>query len=111
MGAIIGLFGFVFFVALYIGLCFCLKKICLRCGKDPGVLIWIPIVQLLPMIEMVGLPPVYIIAFFIPLVNFAAIVYLYWKICEKLGKPGFYSLAMLVPLLNIGLIVYLAFGE
>ena len=35
-------------LALYLFTCFCFKRICEKCKVDPGIMIWIPIVQLIP---------------------------------------------------------------
>ena len=52
-GMAIGVLLFIVAVCLvfYIFFCFCYKRICEKCGVTPGVLIWIPIVQALPLLE------------------------------------------------------------
>jgi len=101
----------VFALIFYVFFCICAKRICLKARVDPGVLIWIPILQLIPMFQAAKLNPLWIIGLIVPILNIVVAVMLWWKLCEALGKPGVLGLLMLIPLLNIGLIVYLAFAD
>ncbi|MFM8468909.1 MAG: DUF5684 domain-containing protein [Limisphaerales bacterium] len=113
------LFGSLFVLALvlffalvvHVFFSFCLKRICEKCGHEPGILIWIPIANLIPQLTAAKQPIWMIILFFIPIVNIGAIVFLFWKLCEARGKAGALGLRMQVPLVNIGLICYLAFAD
>ncbi|NOS72662.1 MAG: hypothetical protein HOP33_22410 [Verrucomicrobia bacterium] len=96
-------------LACYLFFCFCGKKICEKCGVQPGILIWIPIVQLVPLLEAAKLPVWVIVLFFIPLVNFITAIYMWSKICTARGKSGL--LVVGVILLPIVFIPYLAFSE
>ena len=98
-------------LAFYVFFCFCCKRICEKCGKDPGVLIWIPIVNLVPLLELAGLPVWMIILFFIPLVNIVMGVLMWAKICVARGKSGWLVVLMFVPIANLVFIPYLAFSE
>lgn len=98
-------------LALYVFFCFCCKRICEKCGKDPGVLIWIPIVNLIPLLEIAGMPVWMIILFFIPLVGLVVGIMMWAKICVARGKSGWLVLLMFVPLVNIVFLPYLAFSE
>lgn len=100
-----------FALVVHVFMCFCFKRICEKAGHTPGILIWIPILNLVPLLEAAKQPVWLIILFFIPLVNFVAIVFLFWKLCEARGKPGPLALLMLVPFGNLGLILYLAFAD
>lgn len=100
-----------FSLVIYVFFCFCMKRICEKAGHEPGILIWIPIANLVPQLTAAKLPIWLIILFFIPLVNIAALVLLFWKLCEARGKAGPLGLLMLVPFANLGLILYLAFAD
>ncbi len=100
-----------FSLIIYVGFCFCMKRICEKCGHEPGVLIWIPIANLVPQLTAAKLPIWMIVLFLIPLVNIGVVVMLFWKLCEARSKPGALGLLMLVPLANLGLILYLAFAD
>jgi hypothetical protein len=98
-------------LALYIFTCFCLKRICEKCGNQPGVLIWIPIVQIIPLLQVAGMATWMLILFFIPFVNLAVGVYMWAKICSARGKSPWLVLLMFVPIANIIFVPYLAFSE
>jgi hypothetical protein len=98
-------------LCFYIFYCYCCKLICEKTGKDPGVLIWIPIANLIPLLEVAKLPTWMIILFFVPLVNFAMGLVMWAKVCEARGKSPWLVVLMLVPVVNLFLIPYLAFSE
>ena len=100
-----------FSLVIYVFCCFCFKRICEKAGHEPGILIWIPIANLVPLLTAAKLPIWLIVLFFIPFVNIVAIVFLYWKLCEARSKPGALGLLILVPVANLGLILYLAFAD
>ena len=109
VGAIIGmLVGLICGLGIYVFFCFCLKKICEKVGRDPGFLIGIPIVQLLPLLEIAGLPTWHIVLFFIPLVGAIYQFFFWWKIAEARGKPG--AMGLLVPLCAPVGLPFLAFS-
>jgi hypothetical protein len=99
----------VFSLALYVFFCFCLKRICEKCGVNPGALIWIPIAQLIPLLQVAKLPVWVIILFFIPLVNAITSIVLWVKICQARGKSAMF--VILVIILPIIFIPYLAFAD
>jgi hypothetical protein len=91
--------------------CYCLKRICLKCGSEPGILIWIPILNIIPMLNAAGLSGWLIILFFIPLVNFITGLVMWAKICQARGKSAWLVIMIFIPILNLLFIPYLAFSE
>jgi hypothetical protein len=100
-----------FSLVFYVFFSFCMKRICQKAGHEPGILIWIPILQLIPQLTAAKLPVWFIVLFFIPFVNLVPLGILFWKLCEARGKPGPLGLLILVPFANLGLILYLAFAD
>ena len=96
-------------LAFYVFFCFCAKRICEKCGVESGIMIWIPIVQLVPLLQVAQLPVWMIILFFIPIVGFIAGVYMWAKICTARGKSGLLVIGII--LLPIVFIPYLAFAD
>ena len=111
MGLIIILGLLVFALALYVFICYCLKRICQKCGEDPGILIWIPIAQLVPLLKIAKMDLWMIILFFIPIVNIVIGVMMWAKICTARGKSPWLVVMMFIPIVNIAFIPYLAFSE
>ncbi len=98
-------------LVVWVFVCFCLKRICEKAGHEPGVLIWIPILNLVPQLNAAKLPVWMIVLLIIPIIQIPALVYLFWKLCEARGKPGPLGLLMLIPPANLGLICWLAFAD
>ncbi len=96
---------------LYLFFCFCCKKICEKCGHNPGILIWIPIANLVPLLTVAQMPLWMIILFFIPVVNLVIAVMMWAKICSARGKSPWLVVLMFIPIVNLIFIPYLAFSE
>lgn len=103
--------GVIVAIGLYVFICHCLKLICRKAGHEPGALIWIPIVNLIPLLTVAKLPVWLIIAFLIPVVNVIVSIVMWVKICQALGKSGWLVIMMFIPLVNLAFIPYLAFSE
>jgi hypothetical protein len=100
-----------FALAIYVFFCFCCKKICEKCGVTPGVLIWIPIVQLVPLLQVAKMPVWMIILFLIPIVGFVVGIMMWAKICIARGKSGWLVILMFIPIVNLAFVPYLAFAD
>lgn len=109
VGLAILLVGLCVGLAVYVFFCFCGKKICEKCGVTPGVLIWIPIVQLIPLLQVAKMPVWMIILFFIPIVGFIVGIIMWAKICAARGKNQLLVIGVI--LLPIVFIPYLAFAD
>jgi len=105
------LFLLVIGLAFYVFFCFCCKRICEKCGVSPGVLIWIPIVQLVPLLQTAKMPVWMIILFLIPVVSLIVCIVMWVKICNARGKSGWLVILLFIPIANLIFIPYLAFSE
>jgi len=105
----IGFFGFLIAVGLFIFMSYCLKLICEKAKVDPGVLIWIPFVQMIPMATVAGINPLLLLLYFIPFVNLVFMLYHWSKICTAIGKSPWLVVMMIIPLVNIAFLPLLAF--
>ncbi len=98
-------------LAFYLFYCYCTKRICEKCGVNPGVLIWIPIVQLIPLLQVAKMAVWMILLFLIPIVNLVVAIMMWAKICTARGKSPWLVIMMFIPIVNIVFIPYLAFSE
>ncbi|MBI3876242.1 MAG: hypothetical protein HY300_09865 [Verrucomicrobia bacterium] len=105
------LFCIAFALAVYLFFCFCYKRICEKCGQEPGILIWIPIVQAIPLIQAAKLPLWTIILALIPFVNIVFMFVLWYKLFEARGKSGWLVLLFIIPITAFILIPWLAFSN
>lgn len=104
IAAVIGLVFYVFFS-------YCYKRICEKAGVDPGVIIWVPIAQMIPVFQAAGLHPALLLLLLVPFANIVMIFYLVARLCMALGKNPWIAAALIVPLVNIFVIPYLAFSD
>lgn len=98
-------------VLIYLIYCYLLKRICEKCGTEPGLLIWIPIFQTIRLLQAGGLSGWLFLLFLIPFVNFFLTIYMWIKICQARGKTGWLVLMLFIPVINIFFIPYLAFSD
>jgi hypothetical protein len=98
-------------LGLYTFYCYCLKRICEKTGHNPGILVWIPIVNVIPLLQVADMPVWMILLFFIPIVNFVVGIMMWVKICQARGKTGWLVIMMFIPVVNLVFIPYLAFSE
>lgn len=111
MGLAGSLIGLVVFLGVYVFICYCLRLICVKAGHEPGVLIWIPILQIIPLLTAAQMPLWYIILMLIPLVGFVVLIMLWVKLCQARGKSGWLVVLLFIPIANLIFIPYLAFSE
>jgi hypothetical protein len=98
-------------LVLYFAYCYCLKRIVEKCGAEPGLLIWIPLFNIIRLLQAGGLSGWLFILFFIPVVNLVVSCYMWVKICQARGKSGWLVIMIFIPLLDLFFIPYLAFSE
>ncbi|MST01035.1 MAG: hypothetical protein EXS29_06970 [Pedosphaera sp.] len=96
-------------IPIWLFFSYCLKRICLKAGHEPGALVWIPVAQIVPLLTVAGLPLWWIILCLIPCVSIFVFCYIWFKICERLGHGvGFVVGIILLPIVFIPV---LAFGQ
>jgi hypothetical protein len=115
LGLGIGLAAIFFFVvlglAIYILTSFCYKLICQKTGKEPGGIIWIPIVRYIPLMQVAKLPEWLVILLLVPFVNLVVFILMWAKVCEARGKSPWLVILWFIPIVNIAFLPYLAFSE
>jgi hypothetical protein len=110
-----GVIGAIVLVSLVVTLVFhilfswCFKLICLKTGYDPGVLIWIPIAQCIPLLRVAKRPELMLLLMFVPLVNCVFFLIMWARICTARNQNPWLAATLLVPGVNLFLIPYLAF--
>ncbi len=106
MAAIFGgmfLFFLIIFAVIYVVMALSLMKIAKRTGTENGWFAWIPILNLILMLQIAQRPMWWLIFFLVPILNIAGIVlaFIIWvDIAKRLGKsPVFGILAALIPII------------
>jgi hypothetical protein len=98
-------------LALYFLHCYCLMLICRKTGNEPGVLVWLPVLQLFPMLRAASMSSWWFIAFFIPVLNLVGHVLWCVKIVEARSKTIPLLILLLLPVTSFFAVLYLAFSE
>lgn len=101
----------IFVVVLYVIMAISLMKIAKRTNTDNAWFAWIPILNLILMIQIAQRPMWWLIFFLVPILNIAGIVlqFVLWvDIAKRLNKPTWVGiLAGLIPIIFVP---YLAFS-
>jgi hypothetical protein len=105
----IGFFGLLIGVGFFVFISYCLKLICEKAKVDPGVMIWIPFVQLIPMATVAGINPFLLLLYFVPFVNVVFALYHWAKVCTAIEKSPWLVVMIIIPVVNIAFIPLLAF--
>ena len=85
--------------------------ICRKTHIAPGPLVWVPILQLIPLLRAANMPRVWFFAFFVPLINIVAMVVFSIKIVKSRGKSAWVSILLMFPVINLLAMLYLAFSS
>ena len=112
--AIVGGFMFIFLIFClisYVYIALALQTIAQKTNTDNAWLAWIPIANIVLMLNVAKKPIWWIILFFIPLVSLVMAIIVWMGIAEERGKPNWWGVLLIVPV--VGLIVpgYLAWSD
>ncbi len=95
---------------LYLFFCYCCSLICHKAGQPAGALIWVPVLQLLPLLRAANMSRWWLLAFLVPVANLLAQVVWSVKIVQARAKTLWLALLLLLPLTNLLTFLYLAFS-
>jgi Family of unknown function (DUF5684) len=110
MGGFFVIFCIVFLVA-YVYHALALQAIAEKTNTENAWLAWIPIVNLILMLNIAKKPIWWIILFFIPLLGFVMLVLVWMGIAEARGKPNWWGILIIVPVVNVIVPGYLAWAD
>lgn len=105
------LFFLIIFILFYIFSAICLQKIAKKTQTENAWFAWVPILNLLLMLNIAKKPTWWIILFFIPLANIVFTILVWMEISKKLGKPEWLGFLIIIPLANLIVPAYLAFSK
>jgi len=120
----------------YLFFCFCCMLICKKTSNEPGILVWLPVLQVFPLLRAAGMSGWWFFLFLLgplgmaPLLGWQpgmsewwfllvllpglnAIAGIVWsvRICQTRGKSGWLGLLLLLPVTNLFVFLYLAFSD
>jgi hypothetical protein len=113
MGFLGAMFGIMFLVlgVLYIYFSLALQTIAKKTNTENAWLAWIPIANLILMLNIAKKPLWWFILCLIPIVSIVIFIIVWMAIAEARRKPGWWGILLIVPI--VGLIVpgYLAWSD
>ena len=95
----------------YLFFCFCCMLICKKTSNEPGILVWLPVLQVFPLLRAAGMSGWWFFLFLLPGLNVIAGIVWCVKICQTRGKSGWLALFFLLPVTNLFVFLYLAFSD
>ncbi|MDD5569129.1 MAG: DUF5684 domain-containing protein [Candidatus Pacebacteria bacterium] len=98
-------------LALYIYMAISLQVIAKKTGTSNEWMAWVPILNILLMINIAQKPWWWIFLFLIPIVNLVIAIIIFMAIAERRGKPNWVGLLIIVPIVGIAIPGYLAFYD
>lgn len=105
------LFALIFVLIIYVYMAVCLMKMAKKTGTNNTWMAWIPILNIILMLNIGKKPLWWIILFFIPLVNIVVSILVWMTIAKELGKPEWLGILMIIPIANLIIPGYLAFSD
>lgn len=112
-GMIAGMFGLFLFLGLaaYVFSSLCFMKIAEKTNTENGWWAWIPILNILLMLNIARKPLWWILLFLIPLVNIVIAIIVLVEICKARGKSPLLVIGFIIPVVNFVVLGYLAFAD
>ena len=95
----------------YLFFSYCCLLICRKTHSAAGALIWVPVLQLVPLLRAADMPQGWLLAFFVPVLNVFAQIVWYFKIVKARGKSLWVALLLLLPPTSPFAFLYLAFSS
>ena len=105
------LFILFFVIIIYVYTAICVMKMAKKTGTENAWMAWIPILNLILLIQIARKPIWWIIFFFIPILNIIFAILVWMAVAKALGKPEWLGILMIVPVANFIILGYLAFSH
>jgi len=91
--------------------CYCCALICQKTGNPPGLLVWVPVLQLFPLLRAAGMSGWWFLAYCVPLVNLVAWSLWCLNIAKARGKSVWVAVFLMLPITSLFASLYLAFSD
>jgi hypothetical protein len=108
-----GVVGFflIFLLAMYVYVALALQTIAQKTNTENGWLAWIPIANIILMLNIARKPIWWIVLFLIPLVGLVMYIIVWMGIAEARNKPSWWGVMVIVPVMNLIMPGYLAWSD
>jgi len=102
---------FIFFLVVYVYVALALQTIANKTNTENAWFAWIPILNIILMLNVAKKPIWWIILCLIPLVNIVIYIIIWMGIAEARNKPNWWGILMIVPVANLIVPGYLAWSD
>lgn len=99
------------FVLAYFFFCYCASLIVKKTGNEPGLLIWLPVLQMFPMLRAASMSGWWFLALFVPVLSLVMQIIWCFKISQARGKGIMTAIMLILPFTNLFAFLYLAFAD
>lgn len=108
---VMALFMLVFFGAIYLYTSLALQTIAKKTNTENAWWAWVPIINVLLMLNIAKKPLWWILLCLIPVVNLVIFIIVWMAIAEARNKPNWWGILLIVPLVNFIVPGYLAWAD
>ena len=98
-------------LAVYLFYSYCCMLICQKTGNNPGFWVFVPVVQVFPLLRAASMSPGWFVALLIPGVNLAAYIVWCLKIVDARHKTLPLAILLIFPLTSWFAFLFLAFSQ
>ncbi len=103
--------SFAVFAAFYVYAALTLQAIAKRTNTENGWLAWIPIANVILMLNIAKKPLWWIILLFVPVANIVVLIIVWMEIAVACKKPNWWGILTIVPVANLVIMGLLAWGD
>ena len=96
---------------IYLFHCYCCMLICRKAGVEPGALVWVPVLQLFPLLRAAGMSAWWFLGFCVPVLNIVAQVLWCFNIVKARAKSVWVGILLFLPVTSFFAFLYLAFSD
>jgi len=102
---------FLIFAAIYVYFALAFSTIAKKTNTPNPWWAWVPVLNILLMLNIAKKPMWWIVLFFIPIVSIVIAIIVMMGVAEARGKPNWWGILMIVPVVNIIVPGYLAWAD
>ena len=102
---------FLLTLVMYVYMALALQTIANKTNTENAWLAWIPIVNIILMLNVAKKPIWWFILFLIPLVNIVVAILVWMGVAEARNKPGWWGVLLIIPVIGIIVPGYLAWSD
>jgi Family of unknown function (DUF5684) len=102
---------FIVFAFIYIFMALAVQTIAQKTGTPNPWLAWIPIVNIILLLNIAQKPLWWILLFLVPIVNIVVSVIVWMAVAEVRQKPSWWGILTIIPIANFIAIGYLAWAD